>query len=296
MSCFYSSSLQPTLVACTWQLAVSAKDRAARLPVALEISPRDVNFHSVYYIGVYGHGVATEFDLSAQQVPATGAGAAASSSAAAAAAGYVLGSRGASSVPSSSSSSSSSSLTSVVPQKRPASTDPSAQVCDNCWQQISSAAFQMHTMHCARNNWRCDECGQVVPKKAKDAHAHCAQCGAVVDPAGAHDAVFCIVDGRSDMCSPSSHFCYSNFLELEFFGFAGTFMFRRSLSCFFSRSSSFSLCLFLSLLTLFSPLFLSRVHSALCSLPALWCRLALRHGQARAARASQGRVRVWRRV
>jgi hypothetical protein len=49
------------------------------------------------------------------------------------------------------------------------STD-STQLCDNCLQQISQRAFQMHSLQCARLNWRCAQCNIVLPLRERQKH------------------------------------------------------------------------------------------------------------------------------
>ena len=34
----------------------------------------------------------------------------------------------------------------------------------------------MHTLQCARNNWRCPTCGQVMRKSEQSNHVHCPTC------------------------------------------------------------------------------------------------------------------------
>jgi hypothetical protein len=163
---FISTSVdEPTIDQHTWRLAAGARARASKELMKLDITPRDPNFGTFYYIGVYGFNAESSFDLSVQQFDPKQVASAVP------AGGYQLGA------------SSSVSLSSAVPTSPPVSTDPNTKICDNCWRPISVGAYMMHSLQCARNSWRCGECGQVVNKKDKDTHAHCAECGAVVDPA-----------------------------------------------------------------------------------------------------------------
>eukprot|EP00455_Lapot_gusevi_P015052 TRINITY_DN17597_c0_g1_i10.p1 TRINITY_DN17597_c0_g1~~TRINITY_DN17597_c0_g1_i10.p1 ORF type:complete len:263 (-),score=76.26 TRINITY_DN17597_c0_g1_i10:141-929(-) len=41
---------------------------------------------------------------------------------------------------------------------------------------VPLASYTIHTARCARSNWRCAECGKVMPKSQKDSHVHCPQC------------------------------------------------------------------------------------------------------------------------
>lgn len=42
--------------------------------------------------------------------------------------------------------------------------------CKNCEKQIESGKFRMHEMQCARINYKCKECGQIVAKSDKEEH------------------------------------------------------------------------------------------------------------------------------
>ncbi|ETO26798.1 hypothetical protein RFI_10336 [Reticulomyxa filosa] len=46
-------------------------------------------------------------------------------------------------------------------------------LCSNCRQWISNTAYTMHSIQCARINWKCDICHAVVNKAQKDKHKHC---------------------------------------------------------------------------------------------------------------------------
>eukprot|EP01083_Nonionella_stella_P130681 396665_1 len=49
--------------------------------------------------------------------------------------------------------------------------------CENCARAIPEASFTMHALQCARINWRCPKCGEVLKKSEASSHAHCAECG-----------------------------------------------------------------------------------------------------------------------
>lgn len=59
-------------------------------------------------------------------------------------------------------------------------------------QSVPPAAYLLHTAQCSRNNWRCDQCGKVMPKRQRETHVHCVLCQMVVDPneAAKHTALF----------------------------------------------------------------------------------------------------------
>jgi hypothetical protein len=42
--------------------------------------------------------------------------------------------------------------------------------CPTCERQIEIAKFRMHDIGCARMNYKCRECGEVVPKSDKEEH------------------------------------------------------------------------------------------------------------------------------
>eukprot|EP00475_Leptophrys_vorax_P034256 TRINITY_DN5504_c0_g1_i3.p1 TRINITY_DN5504_c0_g1~~TRINITY_DN5504_c0_g1_i3.p1 ORF type:complete len:159 (-),score=13.80 TRINITY_DN5504_c0_g1_i3:194-670(-) len=44
------------------------------------------------------------------------------------------------------------------------------QVCSNCRKAVPPASFALHQVQCQRNNWRCEFCGSVMHKSAKDKH------------------------------------------------------------------------------------------------------------------------------
>jgi hypothetical protein len=61
--------------------------------------------------------------------------------------------------------------------------DSSEKKCDNCHAFIPERGYTMHTLRCARVNWRCDRCSRVVQRKNKDKHSHCPLCNLVVPEA-----------------------------------------------------------------------------------------------------------------
>jgi hypothetical protein len=44
------------------------------------------------------------------------------------------------------------------------------KLCRNCERQIEVAKHRMHEVQCARMNYKCKECGQVVSKEDKEQH------------------------------------------------------------------------------------------------------------------------------
>ncbi len=44
------------------------------------------------------------------------------------------------------------------------------KVCPTCEKDIGVSKFRMHEIGCARNNYKCRECGEVVPKAEKEDH------------------------------------------------------------------------------------------------------------------------------
>lgn len=44
------------------------------------------------------------------------------------------------------------------------------QFCSNCQRQVPAASFQLHSAQCARRNFRCIQCGLVMPVDQKDKH------------------------------------------------------------------------------------------------------------------------------
>ena len=42
--------------------------------------------------------------------------------------------------------------------------------CRNCEKQIEVSKMRMHEVQCARMNYKCKECGQVVSKEDKETH------------------------------------------------------------------------------------------------------------------------------
>lgn len=56
--------------------------------------------------------------------------------------------------------------------------------CPLCNQDIAVSKFRMHDMGCSRQNYKCKECGECVPKADKEEHdedcsreVKCEQCG-----------------------------------------------------------------------------------------------------------------------
>ena len=71
------------------------------------------------------------------------------------------------------------------------------KLCSNCDKQIEASKFRMHEIQCARLNYKCKVCGQVVAKSDKEEHeaeAHimekCQYCGfeALKQSFGEHEA------------------------------------------------------------------------------------------------------------
>eukprot|EP01094_Clydonella_sp_ATCC50884_P028972 TRINITY_DN8899_c0_g1_i1.p1 TRINITY_DN8899_c0_g1~~TRINITY_DN8899_c0_g1_i1.p1 ORF type:complete len:547 (-),score=159.96 TRINITY_DN8899_c0_g1_i1:152-1792(-) len=54
--------------------------------------------------------------------------------------------------------------------------------CSNCLHMIPSANYPLHETMCARRNWCCPICRQVLQVSQKDAHWHCPECGKARDP------------------------------------------------------------------------------------------------------------------
>eukprot|EP00474_Spongospora_subterranea_P009899 CRZ10357.1 hypothetical protein [Spongospora subterranea] len=100
---------------------------------------------SWYYIAVHSYGVAAAFSLTTSQVepPADSVSV-----------GKQLGS------------------SSVVSEIQ----DPNSIRCDNCMRPIPKAAFDRHSIVCARNNWACPICHKVMSVRDKANHNHCDQC------------------------------------------------------------------------------------------------------------------------
>ena len=44
------------------------------------------------------------------------------------------------------------------------------KVCSNCEKPIELTKFRMHEIGCARNNYKCRECGEVVAKAEREEH------------------------------------------------------------------------------------------------------------------------------
>ena len=42
--------------------------------------------------------------------------------------------------------------------------------CPTCERMIEISKFRMHDIGCARSNYKCKECGEVVPKSDKEEH------------------------------------------------------------------------------------------------------------------------------
>jgi hypothetical protein len=57
------------------------------------------------------------------------------------------------------------------------SEDPNAKMCDNCHSYMPASRLTMHSMSCARQNWRCGVCAKVMRKALQATHAHCGVCG-----------------------------------------------------------------------------------------------------------------------
>ena len=53
--------------------------------------------------------------------------------------------------------------------------------CGNCMAMIPSARFMIHEATCARNNWRCPTCKQILRPSARKRHAHCPHCSLGLD-------------------------------------------------------------------------------------------------------------------
>ena len=48
--------------------------------------------------------------------------------------------------------------------------DGETKVCPTCEKDIEVGKFRMHEMGCARNNYKCRECGEVVAKSDREEH------------------------------------------------------------------------------------------------------------------------------
>ena len=44
------------------------------------------------------------------------------------------------------------------------------KTCGVCQKEIDKAKFRLHEVACARNNYKCDKCGEVVPKADREQH------------------------------------------------------------------------------------------------------------------------------
>lgn len=44
------------------------------------------------------------------------------------------------------------------------------KICSNCEKLIEVNKFRMHEIGCARNNYKCRECGEVVAKAEREEH------------------------------------------------------------------------------------------------------------------------------
>ena len=44
------------------------------------------------------------------------------------------------------------------------------KICSNCEKPIELAKFRMHEIGCARNNYKCRECGEIVAKAEREEH------------------------------------------------------------------------------------------------------------------------------
>lgn len=49
-------------------------------------------------------------------------------------------------------------------------TDIKLKTCGNCGKDIEEPKFRMHEATCARNNYKCTQCGEVVPKADREHH------------------------------------------------------------------------------------------------------------------------------
>lgn len=48
-------------------------------------------------------------------------------------------------------------------------TEPTKK-CGNCERDIEASKFRMHEIGCARNNYKCQVCGEIVAKTEKEEH------------------------------------------------------------------------------------------------------------------------------
>ena len=47
---------------------------------------------------------------------------------------------------------------------------PDVKTCPICDKSIEAAKFRLHEASCARNNYKCDKCGEMVNKGDKEHH------------------------------------------------------------------------------------------------------------------------------
>uniref|UniRef100_A0A6A7G9P6 Ubiquitin fusion degradation protein 1 homolog n=1 Tax=Hirondellea gigas TaxID=1518452 RepID=A0A6A7G9P6_9CRUS len=137
------------------QPTVSQHDWAANTSQAklLGVHPGDPKFsENWYFIGVYAYKKASSFSLYVSQVP--------------------------SDEPQTNGTSIGHRTNSYVDHAN----DPNFEKCANCWRFVPKSSSTMHSMHCARNNWRCPVCNAVIKLSEKDSHAHCPQCQKVMSP------------------------------------------------------------------------------------------------------------------
>lgn len=63
------------------------------------------------------------------------------------------------------------------PEKSNQNDDDDEYICDHCMKPIPPHVYDMHIIQCARHNYKCTECGAVVPVKERMHHWHCPDCG-----------------------------------------------------------------------------------------------------------------------
>ncbi len=66
-----------------------------------------------------------------------------------------------------------------------APTEPMTK-CATCGVDVPTRTHVMHSAYCARNNWKCPQCGVIMSSKSKDSHIHCPICNQVVDSLEKH--------------------------------------------------------------------------------------------------------------
>ena len=47
---------------------------------------------------------------------------------------------------------------------------PQSKACSNCKKQIELSKLRLHEVQCARNTYRCKECGEVIDKCLQEQH------------------------------------------------------------------------------------------------------------------------------